>query len=119
MTERLDDQGRSDKEHRLTDRLRDLLRAQYGGINDAFYGELDRIDAFGIQSAETRPVAKTERRLHGDRLTEVISWAETECAAFAKFPHAEKDAKSGYLWLLCQAILDLRDDVLESLRKAG
>jgi hypothetical protein len=59
--------------------------------------------------------APSQRRLSGDRLTEVISWAETNATAFAKFPESEK-SPADYLWMLCLAVLDLRDDVLEALR---
>lgn len=43
------------------------------------------------------------------RLAEVITWAETEVDAFSKFPVSAKDEKASYLWLLCLAILTLRD----------
>jgi hypothetical protein len=67
------------------------------------------------RSAALPTGAPSQRRLSGDRLTEVISWAETNATAFAKFPESEK-SPADYLWMLCLAVLDLRDDVLEALR---
>lgn len=60
--------------------------------------------------------AESERRLPGERLTDVISWAETEVESRKQNPDAYNSEKAMYLWFYAAAVLDLRDDVLEALR---